>query len=100
MKVHELKCWPTGFAAIEARLCKAEFRQNDRGFEAGDLILLREYVPTVAEYGGDRENWWADVEAGYTGNELVAQVAHVKEGAPIPEGYVVLSIQRVKVETT
>jgi hypothetical protein len=79
MATHELKTWPDSFQAVWDGAKTAEFRRDDRGFEVGDRLLLREYVLT-----DDR----------YTGREVEAVVTHVLRGPgfAVPEGYSLLSI--------
>lgn len=46
-RVHDLKCWPAFFqATIEGRK-KAEVRKDDRGYQTGDTLLLREWDPVA-----------------------------------------------------
>ncbi len=108
MKIHELKCWPDLFWQAENGAMTAEFRKNDREFAEGDLIDLMEYVPTreewVAQRGNDEEfgfpEWAEDGTTGKTtGDHCWLQITHIKDssfGFGIPEGYVVLSVKRVK----
>lgn len=51
-KQHALKCWPESFAAIKAGVKTFDYRQNDRGFLAGDTLLLRCWDPKTQRYGG------------------------------------------------
>lgn len=53
MKTHELKCWPEFFLAVQAWKKVFEIRHNDRGFEVGDILWLREWDPTTADYSGE-----------------------------------------------
>jgi hypothetical protein len=76
---HDLKCWPDAFAALWARVKRAEFRKDDRGFAVGDLLRFREWSP----------------EAAYTGRAVLALVTHRQEGYGIPQGFVMLSIEEV-----
>lgn len=46
--VHTLKTLPEPFAAVAAGAKRAEMRRDDRGFEAGDLLVLREFDPSRA----------------------------------------------------
>ena len=48
MKTHELKCWPEFFLPVQAWKKVFEIRHNDRGFEVGDILWLREWDPTTA----------------------------------------------------
>lgn len=45
MKTHELKTWPQYFSPMVTGAKKFELRKNDRGFQIGDLLILREYSP-------------------------------------------------------
>lgn len=63
IKVHELKAWPQEFYGVRKGEKTAEFRNNDRNFREGDLILLREYLPTEAEWTAAGLSWeeWIDM---------------------------------------
>lgn len=52
MKDHELKCWPALFHPVSLGLKALEYRRNDRGFEVGDTLWLREYEPEDGTYTG------------------------------------------------
>jgi hypothetical protein len=54
MKTHELKIWSEYFNAIREGRKTYELRRNDRGFEVGDTLVLREYKPETELYT-DRE---------------------------------------------
>ena len=82
-KVHDLKSHPKYFAPVVAGKKRAEVRINDRDYNAGDTLILREYDP----------------QRGYTGQKVVALVtdatclrAFVDNAAP----YILLSIQLVE----
>ena len=85
MKVHELKTWPQPFAAVNARVKCWELRRNDREFEKGDLLYLREYNNTTDEY---------------TGNHVLAEVLSVFHDFDVPEGlasgFVIMDIRLVR----
>lgn len=49
-KNHELKCWPAYFSAVLEGKKRFELRLDDRGFEVGDFITLREWH--LGEYTG------------------------------------------------
>lgn len=54
-RVHDLKTWPEPFAAIRADLKPWEFRLNDRDYQVGDKLRLREWSPTDEAYTGEVE---------------------------------------------
>jgi len=80
MATHELKSWPSQFQAMWTGLKRAEFRRDDRGYQVGDQLELREWDPTRQEY---------------TGFHLTARVTHLLRGPEleVPAGFVVLSIE-------
>lgn len=42
---HELKIWPEFFSKVVRGTKKAEVRKNDRNFQQGDSVSLREWNP-------------------------------------------------------
>lgn len=76
---HSLKCWPEHYAVIEAGVKTCELRLNDRPYQRGDALLLREFEP---------------VENGYTGRQLRVRVTHVLSGGEwLAPGYIAMSIR-------
>lgn len=77
-RTHELKCWPDYFGAIRRKEKKFEVRRDDRGFQKGDDLRIREYDPR----GG----------RGYTGNDEYRTIKYILTGGQlgIEPGYVVL----------
>lgn len=81
MATHELKTWPEHFEAVvnsdiyNRKL--VEVRRDDRGFQVGDTLILREYVMHLEEYTGR----WAQVK-----------VAHIVGEPWLPIGIVAMSI--------
>lgn len=79
-KTHELKCWKVAFEAIREGTKVFEWRFNDRDFQVGDTLFLREY-------------WITDGIGQYTGRELHRVVHFILQGEfGMPEGYVIMSI--------
>jgi len=78
---HDLKCWPEFFRAMEAGRKPFEFRRDDRGFEEGDVLVLREYDPAT-----DRTS----------GRQLTATVDLIFRECPgLPAGYVIMSLKDI-----
>lgn len=77
---HDLKTWPEYFGAIERGEKRFELRKNDRNFQAGDLLRLREWNPS---------------EEKYTGREMTVTVTYLVQGKfGIPADLCVMSIAR------
>lgn len=51
-KLHELKTWPQFYAAVLSGRKSFEVRKDDRGFQSGDVLLLREWDPVKTVYTG------------------------------------------------
>ncbi|NIO30181.1 MAG: DUF3850 domain-containing protein [Gemmatimonadetes bacterium] len=81
MTTHELKTWPESFKALFEGRKTFEWRRDDRGFEEGRLLILREWDPETG---------------AYTGQELIAEVSYVLRGGfGMPGGYCVMSLKDV-----
>lgn len=52
---HELKTWPQYFAALNAGRKTFELRFDDRSFDVGDELVLREWCPLMGNYTGREE---------------------------------------------
>ncbi len=79
MKQHELKTWPDYFYRVFAGRKRFEVRKNDRDFQIGDTLILKEYDPETKTY---------------TGRELYKEITYILKGGQfgIEEGYCVMSI--------
>ncbi len=49
---HELKTWPEYYQKIITGEKRFEFRYNDRNFQVGDTLLLKEWDNTTKYYNG------------------------------------------------
>lgn len=79
-KTHELKILPQYYAAVAIGTKTFEIRKNDRDYQTGDIVILKEYDYTTKEY---------------TGNELSFKVGFVTDYEQT-DNYVVFSIQPLK----
>jgi len=52
MTTHELKIWPQYFKAVVSKKKRFEYRKNDRDFQVGDMLILKEYYPKKDTYSG------------------------------------------------
>lgn len=79
MTWHKLKTWPDAFAAVRSGMKTHEYRKNDRGFEIGDMLELREFNPVTGQE---------------TNDFITRKVTYVSRGPAwgIPDGYCVMSI--------
>jgi Domain of unknown function (DUF3850) len=82
---HDLKCRPEHFRAIEKGAKTCELRLNDRPYNVGDTLYLRE---------------WEPLENSYTGASLHVIVTHILSGGVwLSPGYIAMSIQEKKIMT-
>lgn len=48
---HDLKIYPQYYCRVADGSKTFEVRKNDRGFQPGDIVVLHEFNPTLAELG-------------------------------------------------
>lgn len=77
---HELKCWPQYMARIASGQKQFEIRKNDRDYQVGDRLILREYDPKTG---------WPDHGVIET---IIADVTYITDFA-MQDGYVVMGIK-------
>lgn len=78
MKVHNLKIAPIYFRDVVSGKKKFEVRENDRGYNIGDYLCLREYDTKYHLY---------------TGKELVVKIIYILDDfVGLKENYVVLGL--------
>lgn len=83
MKIHELKINPHFFDKVITGEKPFEIREDDRGFQVGDVLLLREIEPNHA---GTNES--------YTGRKKAVEVTYKTDYAQ-QKGYVVMGISLI-----
>jgi hypothetical protein len=86
MTEHDVKCWPQFFDTIESGQKPFELRKNDRNYQVGDTMLIREWNPSTKKYSGRQ-----------TRQLIISKLDH-RAGAGcaaefgLREGYVILGI--------
>ena len=50
--LYELKAWPEFFEPVLSGAKTFELRKDDRGFNEGDVLLLREFIVSEQRYTG------------------------------------------------
>lgn len=82
MTTHELKTWPEHYAPVKTSDKTAELRKDDRDFQVGDMLHLREWEPMTQQY---------------TGRECWRVVTHILRGGPwLADGYAMLSMREAQ----
>lgn len=107
--LHSLKTLPVYFAAVLRGDKTFEIRKNDRDFQTGDILVLREWDPTYQPPAEPPVPWGQASNSGlpqaprmpgdYTGQELQATVSYVLHDVygqfGLERGYVVLGLKNV-----
>lgn len=107
MRTHEVKCWPCFFERVKDGSKNFDIRVNDRDYQAGDTIILREWDPkkevkinTSLNYRGmtSAHQKKAEDEERYTDKQMTFKIGYVMSLALVPQmSYAVLeAIQREK----
>jgi hypothetical protein len=79
-KHHDLKCWPVPFAAIASGRKTFEWRKDDRNFQEGDAVILREWRPETGSY---------------TGARIECSISYVLRGAfGVPDGFCIFNLEK------
>lgn len=87
--VHELKTHPKVFGFVKSQIKKFEIRKNDRNFQIGDEILLREFEP--------KGHFVESKISRYTGNFCHRKITYIlaDEIYGLQPGYVILGIEPI-----
>jgi len=82
--LHELKTWSSFYAPLARGTKKFELRKNDRDFQIGDMVQLKEYDPNV-DY--------------YTGRYIIARINYIlltAESMGLKEGYCIFCFEIIE----
>lgn len=78
-KIHELKIAPEYFEKLLSKEKTFEFRYNDRNYQVGDILKLKEYHDNK-----------------YTGRETSVQITYIlQDFEGLQSNYVILSIKSI-----
>ena len=98
--VHELKTWGDAFDPLWNGEKGFEFRKNDRGFEVGASLLLKEWNPVSEEM---KARGYAPKDGiypngYYTGRVVFADILYILPGGKhgVPDGYCVMQLLTVR----
>lgn len=88
---HSLKIWPQYFYRVVDGSKTFEVRDNDRGFQPGDIVELKEYDPKREIKVNSGMGHFPDEEGpiGYTGASITFRIGYV---FPISSSRVVFSL--------
>lgn len=82
MTMHKLKILPQYFQAVWSGVKTFEIRKDDRGYQVGDILVLR-------EWDGEK----------YTGSAICVKVTYIlrdAEGYGLKDGYVIMGIRHLE----
>ena len=85
MKVHELKTWPGYYDSVVNGNKRFELRKDDRDFEVGDILHLREYDPELKKY---------------LDSSVLVKVDYILRNCPqigLEKGYCIMSISLIMI---
>lgn len=85
MALHDIKCWPEPYAALERGDKRHEVRRNDRNYKVGDVLVIREWQPATG----------LRVDGGkYTGRQRMMRVTYITKPGTfgLPADVCVLSL--------
>jgi hypothetical protein len=93
MTEHELKCWPEFFDAVKRGDKPFDVRKNDRGYQRGDVLVLRKWDP--APHNGSH---YVKPDGGHVtyadrADTVRLDVTYVLSGFGIESGYVCMGIK-------
>lgn len=93
MKIHELKILPQYFSAIKEEKKTFELRKDDRGFQVGDVLMLKEF--NLQEKYETIEG----AETYFSGNKILRQITYIfkdeTENMGLSKDYAILGIKPI-----
>lgn len=100
MTTHDLKTWPEYFGPVWDLRKTFEIRYDDRAFQPGDTVVLREFDPRGSCSCITRSHAFVEHCARYSGRVVTATIGHLTSSTPARgsqrgfrgDGYVVFSL--------
>jgi hypothetical protein len=93
---HELKCWPEFFDAVARGVKTFELRKNDRGYQAGDRLVLRKWDPNHRLGGCYIKESGHEAAHACEAAMLTLRVTYVLSGFGLEPGYVAIGFHRIE----
>lgn len=90
-RIHELKTYPDPYWLIAQGYKTFEYRKNDRGYLASDLLHLREWNPELEAFTGF-DSWYEVI--------YVLRGSDAPEAYGIPKDHCIMSIRPIDREAT
>lgn len=93
MKLHNLRILPKYYEKVLSGEKTFEIRKDDRGFEVGDKLILKEYIPGYRDLTGFEE---VIIDEKYTGREVQKEISYVLKDAEVyglKRGFCILAIK-------
>ena len=89
---HELKILTEYFFAVEDGTKTFELRKDDRNFQVGDTLILKEWNMGETDSTGSEKI--VIHEQGYTGREIKKEISYILKGGQygLRKGYVILAL--------
>lgn len=85
-QLHQLKCHPEFFQASKHGLKPWELRKNDRDYQTGDTVILKQFNPASNAYDEKEKDIAFKIIAVFTGKYLLGM---------IPDDMVILSLESI-----
>lgn len=97
MRKIELKTIPEYFDKVAKGLKKFEIRYNDRDYKAGDILILKEWVPEEKAERDENDEiiypFDIDKPAKYTGRQIACKVVYILSGFEgLADGYIAMQL--------
>lgn len=81
MTKHHIKCSPLYFQPMVDGDKRFEYRENDRDYKVGDMLVIEEYSIFTDKYTG--RNIWFDITFIFQGD------------LGLPDGYCIMSLNQI-----